>query len=94
MAKQTFITKKITNEDIYDMLKKQGKVQIETLEHAKVTNGNVANNLKSIQSLEGKSMGVWIHKNPFKFTSLAVAFFAVMMLDLPQPLFAIVKSLF
>lgn len=40
-TEDTFVQVRVTNKDIYSMLKKQGMVQDEILEQAKLTNGRV-----------------------------------------------------
>lgn len=91
---KTFINKRVTNQDVYAELMKQGKVQDEILTHAKYTNGRVAENLKKIAQIENKSVGCWIARNPIKFAVYMVVFTAFVLSDIRHPLFELLIKIF
>lgn len=83
MKDQDFIT--ITNHDIWEKLSGLEELQRKTLEQALKTNGRV-------NSLEAKSIGVWVSKHPLKFTAYVMVFVSVFMSDIREPLLSLIKS--
>lgn len=94
MAKEVFLHKEITNQDVYKELIKQGKVQKEILEHAKYTNGQVAKNLKAIEDIKNKSIGIWITRHPFRFAVGLLVVIAILISDIRHPIFDLLAKLF
>ncbi len=74
-----FITREISNEDIYNELQHIKEMGQKTFEQACKTNGRVL-------VLEKKSIGMWIGKHPFKFSLFVLAFFSLTISDLRHPL--------
>lgn len=94
MSKDTFITKIITNQDVYDKLVAMEKVQEEILDHAKYTNGKVAENSKKITYIEKRSLGCWIARNPIKFAVYVLVFMSFVISDVRHPLIELITKLF
>jgi hypothetical protein len=86
MDNDTFITKEITNHDVYKELVKQGKVQNQILEQAKKTNGRVT-------KLEKISIGMWIACHPVRFAMFCMVFMGVVISDIRHPLVSFLMSL-
>ena len=87
MNDDTFINKKITNQDVYKEVQKHHTVLNEILEQTKKTNGRVT-------VLEKKSIGVWIANHPFKFTVFVLVFVSIVISDLRHPLLDLLTSTF
>lgn len=85
MEDETFINKRITNKDVYDKLEKMEKRDKKILEHAKETNGKIAQAQLDIAALEARSIGVWVGRHPFKFTVFVIALMSLLVSDFRQP---------
>lgn len=86
MDEETFISKRITNKDVYEELMSQKKVQNEILEHAKFTNGKIADAIAKIDSVKKRSVGWWIAEHPFKFAIFILVLFSFVISDIRHPL--------
>ena len=82
--KDVFI--RITNKDIYAELKQMHKTVEDVLEQARYTNGRVT-------KLERKSLGLWVERNPIKFTIIIVALVSVFAIDAKEGLSGILNLL-
>ena len=78
-------TVKYTNKNIMDKLQEQDTTLSEILAHAKVTNGRV-------NRLEKLGVGIWISEHPFKFALFLMAFTAVVISDIRQPLLKLIGT--
>lgn len=83
--KDVFITKEITNSDIFDKLEEMHKVQVGILEQATKTNGRVT-------KLEARSIGNWIANHPFK--TVAVFVLAISLNEAGQSVWQFLAGLF
>ena len=86
MANETFITKRITNQDVYDELLAQRKIKEDILAQAKLTNGRVT-------KLEKRSIGNWVSNHPYKFAGFVIVFLATVISDIRHPLIAFIMKL-
>lgn len=86
MEEETFIQKRITNQDVYDELMGQREIQNQILTQAKKTNGRVT-------ELEARSIGVWIKVHPIKFAMFVVIFMGIVISDIRHPLIALITNL-
>ena len=84
---ENFLTKTITNQDIYDELLSLKAITTATHEQACNTNGRVT-------IIERVSIGLWIARHPFKFAGILMIFFALVISDIRHPVFDLVKNLF
>lgn len=94
MNDDTFVTKRITNQDVYKKLEDMEKRDREVLEHAKYTNGKVAEAVEKIAMIEKKSIGCWIARNPIKFAVYVLVFFSFVISDVRHPIVEMVARLF
>jgi len=84
---EPFITKEITNKDIYAELMRQGEEQKEILAHAKETNGRVT-------CLENRSIGHWIAEHPYKSSIMLTLIVVAVISDFRHPVIALLMKLF
>jgi len=95
MKDDTFITKRITNADVYKELQQQHATLKDVLEQTKRTNGRVTELEKRAEINEGKILLNIISKYPFRFTIFILAFISFVVSDIRHPLFdLLIKLLF
>jgi len=83
---KTFVTKRITNQHIYDLLQA-------THDQAKKTNGRVTILEEENKTMKRRSVGHWIGEHPFKFSGYVMIFFAVVISDIRHPLISSIIKL-
>lgn len=71
-SEDTFIVERVTNKDVYRKLNEQDKILKEILDQAKLTNGRVT-------TLEKKSVGIWMSKNPVRFAACVAGFILILI---------------
>ena len=76
-----------TNKDIIERIEEVNTVAQAVLVQAKRTNGRVT-------TLETRSLGYWIGKNPIKFAVYFAAFLAIVVSDLRTPILNFLLGLF
>jgi hypothetical protein len=81
------VFKEITNEDIYSQLQELTCLAKATHEQACKTNGRVTN-------LEKRSLGMWIARHPFKFTSFVLITISFLVSDIRHPMIDLIKTAF
>lgn len=69
------------NTKIDESNKRKVKLLNEIKIEAKKTNGKVAENLKEIQYVKRKSLGVWISNNPFKTVGIVLGLLSLMIYE-------------
>lgn len=79
MEEETFISKRITNKEVYEELMEQRVIQNKILTQAKRTNGRVT-------ELEKRSWGVWVKVHPIKFAMFVVVICSVLISDFRHPI--------
>ncbi len=81
-------------ERIYDKLETQDNkldnIHIQTTK----TNGRVADNLKEIERLKKKSLGLWVANNPMKFIAFLLSAISVLISNSRDAIINIIKGLF
>jgi hypothetical protein len=92
MSDKTFVS--ISNADIYDLIKEVKKTTDENNEHAKYTNGKIAEALLKIAEVKKKSFGCWVADHPLKTTGILIAFFGTVISDFRHPIIDTLKGLF
>ncbi len=76
---KTFVTKRITNQHIYDLLQA-------THDQAKITNGRVSILEEETKNIKKRSVGHWIGEHPFKFSGYCLVFFSLVISDIRHPI--------
>lgn len=92
MSDKNFVS--ITNAQIYQKLEDSIKVQGEILDHAKYTNGKIAETIAQLASVKRQSFGCMAAAHPIKFVAIVISFLALIVTELREPLMLIVKGLF
>lgn len=92
MSDKNFVS--ITNADIYKKIIDVERVQGEILDHAKYTNGKIAETIEQLASVKKQSFGCMAAKHPVKFATILFVFLGLVVTELRAPLMNIVKGLF
>jgi len=86
MEEETFIQKRITNQDVWQKLEKMEERDKKILKHAEFTNGKIAGALKEISHLKAKSHGIWMEAHPMKFAIFMIIFLCLVISDVRHPI--------
>ncbi len=73
--------------DLFEKLDSMDTRSSEILAQTKKTNGRVT-------KLETKSIGMWIHSHPFKFSAFSVALVTMLISDFRHPVLKFVMGIF
>ena len=83
---EPFVTKEISNQDIYDLLHK-------THDQAVKTNGRVSLLEAEMKKVKKRSFGHWVAEHPFKSTIILTAIVITVISDFRHPIVAFITKL-